>query len=90
MKEAARLTADSPQKGRSVFIAYGAEEEKDITESAQEMAKAIQKHSGIELELRSLRSIDGENHFSGLAANYSRGLRSLYGRKRIVVPNSNQ
>lgn len=78
LKQAAQLGKDGPQKGRNIFIAYGSEEEKDIVESSQEMARALRNHAGIQVDLR---TAEGENHFSGLAANYSRGLRSLYTRR---------
>jgi predicted alpha/beta superfamily hydrolase len=79
LKQAAQLANDGPQKGRNVFIAFGSEEEKDIVESSQEMARLLRKHSGVQVDLR---TAEGENHFSGLAGNYSRGLRSLYARRR--------
>ena len=82
LKEVTRLTTDGPQRGHMVFIAHGSDEEKDIMESSQEMTRLLRKHSGVEIELR---TAEGENHFSGLAGNYSRGLRSLYGRKRPSV-----
>jgi len=75
LKQATQLANDGPQKGRTVFIAFGTEEEKDIVESSQEMARVLRKHSGAQVEIR---TAEGENHNSGLALNYSRGLRSLY------------
>jgi len=84
LKQAAQLANDGPQKGRNVFIAYGSEEEKDIVEPAQEMARVLRKHSGAQVELR---TAEGENHYSGLALNYSRGLRSLFPPPRPAVSN---
>jgi predicted alpha/beta superfamily hydrolase len=75
LKQVTQLANDGPQKGRHVFIAFGSEEEKDIVEYSQEMARVLRKYSGAQVELR---TAEGENHYSGLALNYSRALRSLY------------
>jgi predicted alpha/beta superfamily hydrolase len=84
LKQATQLANDGPQKGRNVFIAYGSEEEKDIVDSSQEMARVLRKHYGAQVELR---TAEGENHYSGLALNYSRGLRSLYPPRRPAASN---
>jgi uncharacterized protein len=79
LKQGTQLVNDGPQKGRNVFIAFGSEEAKDIVESSQEMARVLRTHSGVLLEVR---TAEGEDHYSGLALNYSRGLRSLYPPRR--------